>query len=528
MNGTSNLATVDYLIIIAYLLGTVIFGLIIGRKFKTGKDFFLAGRSLPWWAIGMSLVASDIGGTDIIGLGGSAYSFGVAVANFEWIGCVPAMILGAFLFVPVFWRMGIYTIPEFMERRFNVGIRSALAVCWLAFMACNLGIMLYAAASMLSTVLGWEFSYSFTQLTKGPIILDQQHFYVVLTAILVGVYTFAGGLKAVVYTDTIQCVVMIGGCLLVLVFGLVDLGGWGGMMEKIDAMEARTDNHGELIVPADSSSPFVWPGILFGLAFILSPAYWIGNQAIVQRSLGAKSQFHAQAAYVWGGLLKILIPVIIVIPGLIALAKFPDLVKPDDAFPTLVSHVLPIGFRGLFLAAFVAALMSSVDSYLNASATVITNDFYLRFFDKKASDARILTVGRTCTAVLMVWAIGFAFWISMAGGDTPIFLIFQTLLAFFQGPTLAVILCGFLWKRANGIGALVGFISGIAVSVSLWALNKNHEAIGIQPLFKVNDPFLYISIWAFLTSLLVILIVSLVTKADGPEQTEFLTAKKNK
>lgn len=505
MEMNSGLTTIDYIVVATYLLGTVGVGLAIGWKFKTGRDFFLAGRSLPWWAIGMSLVASDIGGTDIIGVGGAAYAHGLAVANFEWIGCVPAMIVAAFLFVPIFWRMGIYTIPEFMERRFNAGVRSALGTCWLVFMACNVGIMLYASARML---------HSLTGFSEGACIW--------MTAALVGVYTFAGGLKAVVYTDVIQCAVMIGGCFLVLGIGLYDLGGIDGLRESLSALEARTENHTTLIVPADAHSPFPWPAILFGLAFILSPAYWIGNQAIMQRSLGAKSQFHAQAAYVWGALLKILIPIIIAVPGLIAIAMFPNLDTPDAAFPTLAAQLLPTGIRGLFLAAFMAALMSSVDSYLNASATVATHDFYLRFFNREADDHRILVVGRTVTVILMAWGIGFAFFIRMAGEDTGIYTIFQTLMSFFQGPALAMILTGFFWKRANGIGALSGFLSGIVCAVGLFILHNWHHSFGIDPLFRIEEPFLYFSIWAFLTSLVILVIVSLWTRPEPPEKTDFL------
>lgn len=507
----SGLETLDFIVVAVYLLGTIALGLAIGWKFETGRDFFLAGRSLPWWAIGMSLVASDIGGTDIIGVGGAAYSFGLSVANFEWIGCVPAMILAAFIFVPVFWRTGIYTIPEFMERRFNAGMRAALAVCWLIFMACNLGIMLFASAKMLAVMIG-----------GGSLLL-----WIIVTALFVGVYTFFGGLKAVVYTDVIQCVVMIGGCLLVLILGLRDLGGWDGLHENLDALGERTENHGDLLVPADRDSPFVWPAILFGLAMVLSPAYWIGNQAIVQRSLGAKSQFQAQAAYVWGSLLKILIPIIIAVPGLIAVVKFPELADGDQAFPTLVAELLPTGLRGLFLAAFVAALMSSVDSYLNASATVVTNDFYLRYLNREASDHRLLVVGRWVTVVLMAWAIFFAFvvkWMDESGKASGIYAIFQTLMAFFQGPALAVILFGFLWKRANGIGALTGFLSGVVLSVSLFVLDRWHENFGLQPLFQVPEPFLYFSVWAFLGALAIIVIVSLLTRPDSPEKTAFLKA----
>jgi SSS family solute:Na+ symporter len=250
--------------------------------------------ALPWWVIGMSLVATDIGGTDIIGVGGAAYTHGMAVANFEWIGCIPAMVVGAFVFIPFFYRAGVYTVPEFLERRYNAGVRAVMATCWLLFMACNLGIMLLASAKMMSAVFGWN-----------------ETVCICVTAGLVGFYTCVGGLAAVVYTDMIQCSVMIAGCLLILVMGLVEIGGVGPLRQRLAEVEAASSEaaenvadredppeHTRLILPVDTESPFSWTGIYFGLALILSPAYWIGNQAIVQRSLGARSEFEAKASYI--------------------------------------------------------------------------------------------------------------------------------------------------------------------------------------------------------------------------------------
>ncbi|HLU50307.1 MAG TPA: sodium/solute symporter, partial [Planctomycetota bacterium] len=349
----------DYVIVVLYIAGTVALGLFIGRRLKTGRDFFLAGRSMPWWAIGVSLVATDIGATDIIGVGGQAYRYGLAVANFEWIGCVPAMIVGAFIFIPYFWRLGVYTIPEFMERRYNVAVRGAVAFCWLLFMASNVGILLYASAKMVGELFGWDMTASILGI-----------------AALAGLYTCAGGLAAVIYTDVVQGVVMIGGCLLVLVLGLVEIGGVGELKEALRRAEAAatdsavtvavgvedpsggaisdpngTPAHARVILPVDTTTPFPWPGIFFGLALILSPAYWIGNQAIVQRSLGARSEFDARAAYVWGALLKTIVPLVVAVPGLIAFARNPDLADQVKAIPTLVANLLPPGLRGVFLAA---------------------------------------------------------------------------------------------------------------------------------------------------------------------------------
>ncbi|MCR9294067.1 MAG: sodium/solute symporter [bacterium] len=525
----------DYIVIALYLIGTLILGGLIGFRMKTGRDFFLGGRQLPWWAIGMSLVATDIGGTDIIGVGGAAYNYGMAVANFEWIGCVPAMMVGAFVFIPFFYRTGVYTIPEFLEHRYNVVVRTILAICWLSFMACNLGIMLLASAKMMSTLFDWNAVMC-----------------ILVTAVLVGGYTLLGGLAAVVYTDMIQCVMMIGGCLLILVLGLIEVGGFselrkrvdeaqtrraadvalesgvgaqaGSSLESSDESASRQHSATSLILPVDTPSPFPWPGIYFGLALILSPAYWIGNQAIVQRSLGARSEFEAKASYIWGALLKNLIPFIVAVPGLIALALLPELEDGDAAIPSLVGSLLPVGLRGLFVAAFLAALMSSVDSYLNSAATIVSHDLYKRFVDRDVTDSRLLMVGRITTFGLVVWAVVFAFYLSSLQESSGIYTIFQTLMAFFQGPAFAVLLLGVLWKGANGRAAIVALLAGIATSVTLFSLNQPWiaEYFGWSPLFRIQEPFLYFSIWAFLVAAAVLVILSLFMGKQTPEQLKYV------
>jgi SSS family solute:Na+ symporter len=528
----AELAVLDYAVLLLYLAGTIFLGLAIGRRVKTGEDFFLAGRNLPWWAIGMSLVATDIGGTDIIGVGGAAYTYGLAVANFEWIGCIPAMILAAFIFVPHFWRIGVYTIPEYMERRFNVGVRVALALCWLVFMACNLGVMLFASARMMIITLGIQ--WDGLEILGFSLAGSEMLICVLGIALVAGVYTLAGGLAAVVYTDSIQCAVMIGGCLLVSVIGVYELGGLSGLSEKVAAREAELASspselveHNELILPVDTESPFPWTGIYFGLALVLSPAYWIGNQAIVQRSLGARSEFQAKAAYIWGALLKNIIPFVIALPGLVAFAMLPALEEGDNAFPTLATMLLPVGLRGLFLAAFLAALMSSVDSYLNAAATIFTRDLFLRVISPRDDERRVLRVGRITTFVLVLWAIGFALWCSSIEG-TGIYVIFQTLMSFFQGPALALLLAGVFWRRATGTAAFWGFLAGVATAVGLFTLNLPacRSFLGWEPLFRIGEPFLYFSIWAFLVTGAVLVCVSLITRPPASGDIEDLVYRR--
>ena len=489
------LSGIDYVLIILYLLFTVGLGMYIGRKIKTGKDYFLAGRSLPWWAVGMSMVVSDIGAADIIGIAGSAYLYGLVVANFDWIGCVPVMLICAFIFISYLWRSEAYTIPEFLGRRFNLSVRITCALIWGIFLVCNLGILLYATAVMMETMLGWEISTS-----------------ILISAAMVGIYTVAGGLAAVVFTDVIQCIVMFIGCTITLVLGLDKIGGIDGLVDAITNMGDKYTNHFSLILPADTETPYPWTGIMFGLTMVLAPAYWFTNQSIVQRCLGCRSEFEAKAAFVWAAILKTVIPFIMVVPGLIILTYNADIDPADSAVPTLVADILPPGLLGIFFAAFIAALMSSVDSYLNSAATLWTKDIYQRLIRPDEDDRHYLIVGRILTVIFIIMGCLFAIWIQ--GKAASLYTVAQTVVSFFQGPSLALILLGILWWRATGIGALTGIITGLLSSTILFFTNKYAS----EPFFKVEEPFLFIAMWSFIISMLTMIVVSLLTKPEPDEK----------
>ncbi len=472
---------IDYIIMILYLVGTVALGIYLGRNIRTGSDYFLAGRKLPWWAIGMSLVVSDIGAIDIVGIAGSAYLYGIVLGNFDWLGSVPVMIIAGFIFVPYFWRARVFTVPEFLGKRFNAGVRTVATFVWGIFLACNLGIMLYATAKMMNVMLDWPV-YS----------------CIIISAAIVGFYTFIGGLAAVVYTDVIQCAVMMGGCALTLVIGLYNAGGIFEFVDKVHGLGEQYKNHFELVLPADTKTPFPWSGILLGLGFVLAPAYWIGNQSIIQRCLGARSEFEVKASLVWGSILKTFIPVVMVIPGIIVLTHDPSISDPDTALPILIRDILPTGILGIFFAAFLAAFMSSVDSCLNSSATLWTRDIYMQFFKPNESDRHYLIVGRFLTVVFIIGATLFAFWIQ--GREESIYTIIQTLLSVFQGPSLAILLLGGLWWRTTGIGAFIGLVCGIAFSSSLLFIDMttnpklqvkelNNPAAFVMELKEQEDPY---------------------------------------
>ena len=575
------LGGIDYFIIIVYLIGTVLFGMYIGRKMKSGDDYFLAGRSLPWWAIGMSLVVTDIGAVDMVGIAGAAYLYGIVLGNYDWLGSVPVMIVGAFLFIPMFWKSKVSTIPEWLGARYNQSVRTISAVIWGIVTAFGLGVTLYATALMFNLLLdlnpkvvvvtesqpvrekvvdatGAGKSHDFIFLSdysqiqqviddKDPnlVLIDQDWsgalssesaiisfdeneitsdwgeammnkarpptwtlmYSIIIMSILIGTYTLFGGLKAVVYTDVLQCVVMLGGSLFVLFFGIYRLGGISEFVSIIQSLGPRAQDHFELILSVDTATPHPWSGIFLGLGLVLANAYWFGNQNMVQRTLGAKSEADAKASYVFGSFLKILIPFAMVIPGIIALAHDPNITDADKAMAILVKDILPTGILGLFFAAFLAGLMSSVDSALNSGATIWTKDVYQKFFKPNATPADLLIIGRWITGAMLAIAIFFA---QFATRFESIYDLSQTILSLFQGPSLAIIAIGMLWKRATGKAALVSLLSGVAFAGMLMWVNNNASV----PLFQVSEPFLYVAWWSFVLSVVILIVVSLNTPPE--------------
>jgi SSS family solute:Na+ symporter len=478
------LTGIDYFVVIAYLTGILLLGLYFKKFVHSSTDFFLGGRMLPFWAIGMSIVVSDIGAIDFVGIAGQAYRYGVSVGNFDWIGSVPAMLLAAFVFIPCFYKSRLYTIPEYLGRRYNDGVRTIASLTWILFFAFDLGIIFWASAVLLNSLMGWPHWLS-----------------IIATAAVVGLYTFCGGLTAVVMTDVVQMIIMFVGGGAVLFLGFYHVGGWTGLVEKISDMGPAYSDHFQLIQPVDTRTPFPWTGILFGLTFVMANAYMIGNQTIVQRCFSAKNEWHAKASMVFGAFLKMLIPILVLFPGLIAIVLHPQLKDGDKALPMLIRSLLPPGLGGLMFAAFLAGLMSSIDSVLNSTATIWTKDVYEKFIRSGASDQHYLLVGRIATVVLLVLGVVTSPVSSFFPG---IYVAVQTFLSFFQGPVFSVLLLGVFWKRTTQWAGLAGLIGGM-MSSALMYLFKNS-------LFTIEDPFLYVSWWSFVAGFIITIVVSLFTR----------------
>ncbi len=477
------LAGIDYFVVIAYLVGILFLGYYFRKFVDSSEDYFLGGRTLPFWAIGMSIVVSDIGALDFVGVSGQAYRYGISVGNFDWIGSVPAMLLAAFIFIPYFWRGGMYTIPEYLGRRYNSYVRTIASLTWIIFFAVDLGVLFWASAVLLNVLMGW------------PIWIS-----ILVTAGVVGLYTFFGGITAVVMTDVVQLIIMFVGGLTLVFLGLHAVGGWESMVDKIHNLGPEYRQHFHLIQPSDTKTPFPWTGILFGLTFVMANAYMIGNQSIVQRCLTAKNEWHAKASMIFGSGLKMLIPILVLFPGLMAIIIHPGLEDGDRALPMMIKTILPPGLIGLIFSAFFAGLMSSVDSLLNSTATLFTKDIYEPFFRKNADDKHYLKVGKLTTLALLILGVISS---PISSKFPGIYVAIQTFLSYFQGPLFAILLLGIFWKKTTQWGGLTGLIVGIVFAVYL-----NTFKAGI---FTIEDPFLYVSWWSFVVGFIITVAVSLFT-----------------
>lgn len=511
----------DLFVILVYMVGVVIMGTYFARYVDSSADYFLAGRMLPWWAIGMSLVSTDISSLDFISVAGAGYKYGIVVANFDWIGCLPPVILAAFVFAPYYWRAGIYTIPEYLGRRYNQWVRLVHAMLWGLFLVANLAIMFWATGLMFQVLIPIpdDFLGGSVKAVLGNLPWQwgpnwQIMFWIILIGTGTAIYTMSGGLSAVVMTDVVQLVIMFVGGGAVIIAGLYQLGGIDGLVNTISGFGPEYANHFDLILPADSTTPYPWTGILFGLAFVLAPAYWLGNQVIIQRTLGARSEWDAKAGTLWCGLLHALIPLLITLPGLIGLALYKNqITDADSVYPHLIRGLLPKGMMGLVFAAFLAAMMSTVSAILNSAATIWTKDIWQTYVVKKASDRHYLILGLILTLAFVISGMVFA---PIVKEFQSIYQAIQNFLTFIQGPSLALLLLGMFWKRATGWGGLAGLLAGLCFSIGLFFIHRAYH------IFTQDDPFLYIAWWSFVGAVAVTVIVSLLTRPLTGEQLKGL------
>ena len=496
----------DWIFVIAYFI--VIGGISVWsiRKSKNSpSDYFLANRNLGWWVIGASILASNVGSEHIVGLAGTAGQSGTVMGHYElhsWI----ILVLG-WVFVPFYMRSMVYTMPEFLERRFNAKTRRLLSIIQLlSYVIAKASVTIFAGALVFNQFLGVGF-------WTGAIIL----------VIVTGIYTVLGGLHAVMYTEAIQAIVLIIGSTVLLFVGLGKVGGWHGLMTILPKGKLN-------MFPPLSDPDFPWAGILFA-APIVGIWYWCTDQHIVQRCLAARDEKQARRGTIFAAYLKLLPFFIFLIPGLIAFALHAQgkLVLPINAdgtpdynssFPAMVEQIMPFGLRGLLAGGLLAALMSSLASVYNACSTLFTMDIYKKM-KPETSDKELVRVGRIATMCVVI--LGMA-WIPLMGRiSNTLYQYLQSVQSYLAPPIAAVFLLGVFFKRINGKGALTAMVAGFIIGmIKLTTELFQNDLTGVFHQFATIN-FLYFCIYLFLFSIVIMIVVSLLTPKPDDEHIKGLT-----
>ncbi len=492
----------DYTVIGFYFALVLFIALYASRRGqkeqRTSEEYFLSGRNLHWFLIGTSLFASNIGSEHLIGLAGTGAASGVAVAQFEILASFILLILG-WVFVPFYLKSGVFTMPEFLQARYSEGPRLYLSfISVVAYVLTKISVTVFAGAVVFES-LGTSF---FT----GAI----------LVVLATGLYTVLGGLRAVIYTDAIQAMVMILGSVLVVILGLDKLGGVDVLVQTVPS------EYFSMWKPMSDPS-FPWTGILFG-APILGVWYWCTDQFIVQRVLSAKNISHARRGTLFGGFLKVTPLFLFVFPGIIcfALAKqgILPLGKNDNALPTLISYVLPQGVKGLVFAALLAALMSSLSSVFNSCSTLITYDFYLKL-KPKASEKQLIWVGQISTAILVILGLIWIPVMKLISGELYKYL--QSVQAYISPPIAAVFLLGIFSRRLNSKGAMAALLGGFVLGILRLILEIKKASLSGLAFYYADINFLHFALLLFVICSAILISVSLLSEKPDVEKIKEIT-----
>ncbi len=506
----SNFTFLDYFIFALYAIIILSVGLWVSRGKKgvkkSAEDYFLASKSLPWWAIGASLIAANISAEQMIGMSGSGMALGLAIASYEWMAALTLIIVGKY-FLPIFIEKGLYTIPEFIEKRFSTNLKTILAVFWIAlFIFVNLTSVLFLGGKALDTILGNG---------DGSMIFTA----IVSLALFAAAYSLYGGLAAVAWTDVIQVTLLVVGGLITSVIALEHVTPDGGVLNGLSHIYDTAGDKFHMILKRDNPEFMNLPGIavLIGGMWIANLYYWGFNQYIIQRTLAAKSLKEAQRGIVFAAFLKLIIPLIVVIPGIIAFVMFSQpegtamidgvgeafrkadgSMNYDKAYPWLISTFIPAGLKGLVVAALAAAIVSSLASMVNSTSTIFTMDIYKPYLAKKDGKNRDVAVGRIAGAVALVIAIIVA---PTLGSIEQAFQYIQEYTGLVSPGILAVFMMGLFYKKATNKGAIAGILVSIPVALALKT-----------PYLEL--PWMDQMLYTFLITMVVIVFVSFSTNKE--------------
>ena len=504
------LSPVDLAIIVFYFALVLAIGFYLKELANTGIDFFMAGREMTAWVAGLSFLSANLGSLELMGWAGASYQYGILAAHWYWIGAIPAMLFLALVMMPFYYISKTHSVPGYLQLRFGEPSRALSSICFAFMTVLMSGINMYSMALVLKIVLGWNINLS-----------------IWVSSLTVAIYVALGGLRSAIFNEVLQFVLIWAGALLIPILGLIEAGGWSSLKARIATNASAEYTHlwSNLGKFSDNPMGIHWTGIVFGLGAVISMGYWTTDFLVVQRVLSAKDLRAAKMAPIIGAAFKMLVPFIVILPGLLGLAVLPmKLTGESQAIATgghSYNEVLPLmlarycspGLLGLGITALIAGFMSGMAGNVSAFTTVWTYDIYRAFIRKDAADHHYVNMGRWCTVIGVLISVGTAY---LVMDFKSIMDYVQALFSFFIAPLFATVLLGMLWMRASPAGGFWGLLAGTSSSIGMWAWVKVDPTalryVALSPYARDMAENMYRALWSCLVCALVTVVVSLATK----------------
>ena len=511
-----HLSGVDLVIVVFYFALVLGIGFYLKRFAKTGEDFFLAGREMTAWVAGLAFVSANLGSLELLGWAGNAYQYGIMASHWYWIGAIPAMVFLGIVMMPFYYISKTHSVPGYLQLRYGPEASALSAVTFAVMTILMSGVNMYAMAVVMEVVLGWNI-----------------HFSLITSSLTVGLYVAAGGLFSAIFNEVLQFFLIWFGALLIPILGLIETGGWSGMVARIHQNFPGQDfTHLWAPMHSFSSNPMGihWTGIVFGLGAVQAMGYWTTDFLVVQRVLSAKDVRSAKMAPIIGSFFKMAVPLIVIVPGLLGRAVLPMHLVPaseavagqfkyDDVLPLMLARYCGPGLLGLGITALVAGFMAGMAGNVSAFATVWTYDLYRPFLRKDAPDQHYVSMGRWCTIIGLIVSIGTAYLVMRFASMMD---YVQALFGFFIAPLFGTVLLGMLWKRVTRAAGFWGLLAGVVSSVSMFTLMKLDQrwvsVFALSPYAKGLAQAMYQALWSCVTCVVVTVIVTLVTKPRPDEE----------
>jgi len=534
-----HLSAVDLVIIVFYFALVLAIGIYLKGRANTGEDFFMAGREMTAWVAGLAFLSANLGSLELMGWAGNTYKYGILAAHWYWIGAVPAMLFLALVMMPFYHICKTHSVPGYLKLRFGQGSQALSSISFAFMTVLMSGINMYAMAVVMRVVLGWNI-----------------HFSILVSSITVAAYVALGGLRSAIFNEVLQFFLIWAGALLIPILGLVEAGGWSGLQAKIlqNLTEQHVANPGAYTHLWSTLGDFGnnpmginWVGIVFGLGAVISMGYWTTDFLVIQRVLAAKDLRSAELAPIIGAAFKMMVPFIVILPGLLGLALLRDphtgtLMKLvpgdlawspagqaqglhgyDEVLPLMLARYCGPGLLGLGITALIAGFMSGMAGNVSAFATVWTYDIYGALINKNASDESKVWMGRACTIVGVAVSIGTAYLVMQA---QSIMDYVQALFSFFIAPLFGTVILGMLWKRASKAGGFWGLLAGTLSSVGMWAWVKADPTavkyVALSSHAQDQAQNMFRALWCWLICLIVTIVVSLMTEPKSDAELKGL------